>query len=70
MEHERGAVSARYSVMPTRTVGGALVPSMTVAQSLAMSDAPTSEPISTILGLPLRFIGILGLARLGVIRFP
>jgi hypothetical protein len=38
---------------------------MSVARSLANSDASTPEPRSAVLGRSLRFIGILGLVRLG-----
>lgn len=65
MGHERGAMSAWYSVMPTRAVGCTLVPSMTEARSLPIIDAPTSEACNAVLGCALPFIGILGLVRRG-----
>ena len=65
MGHERGAMSAWYSVMPTRAVGCTLVPSMTVARPLANSDALTSEPRTAVLDCSLRNTAILGLVRLG-----
>jgi len=39
---------------------------MSVARSLANSDASTPEPRSAVLGRSLRFIAILGLVRLGI----
>ena len=51
-------------------VGCALMRGMTVARSLANSDAPTSEACNAVLGCALPFIGILGLVRLGRSRVP